>query len=247
LTVAILAPAVGEQIVTKGHFAELIGVSPGRVSQMISEGKIGPEALDGEGRSARIRVEQARAHLRERTDLGQRLGNGMATRLDGQLPLMPPPRLAVGARESAPQQAGAEGVNPSLSPTQPKDPGPVDPYADRLKQLKLADAERRERQALEEELAARGTYVRADRSRAALNGVAATILNVFEGSIADLAQALATQFEIPQRDLMHVLRKEFLTIRVKAAAAARQRAEGLPALIMDDADAAQGEVDTGEG
>lgn len=240
MTVAILGQTAGEQVVTKGHFAELIGVSPGRVSQMISEGKIGPEALDGEGRSARIRVEQARAHLRERTDLGQRLGNGMATRLDGQLPLMPPPPLAVGNRESAPQQAGADWVNLS-SP-----PAPVDQVAERLKQLKLADAERRERQALEEELAARGTYVRADRSRAALNGVAATLLNVFEGSIADLAQALATQFEIPQRDLMHVLRKEFLTIRVKAAAAARQRAEDLPALIMDDAAAAQGEADTGE-
>ncbi|WP_051651372.1 hypothetical protein [Brevundimonas bacteroides] len=232
----LLAQPVADPIVTKGQFAELIGVSPGRVSQMIAEGKIGPEALVGEGRSAKIRIETARAQLRERTDLGQRLGNGLTTRLDGALSLVADAQLTDRVADDAPRLAGAEDGLRQPSPTQPS-PGPSDPVADRLKQLKLNDAERRERQALEDDLARRGVYVRADHSRVALLGVAQSMLNVFDGAVADLAQALATHFEIPQRDLAHVLRQEFRALRSRAAAAARQKAEELPLLIIDDGSA----------
>lgn len=223
-----------EQIVSKGQFAALIGVTPGRISQMIAEGKIDGAALVGEGRSAKVRVEVARAQLRERTDLGQRLGNGLETRLDGALNPVADAALAVEDPESAPRLTEAEGLDTLRSPTPAPQPPPVDSVADRLKQLKLSDAERRERQALEEDLARRGTYVRADHSRAALVGVAQTMLNVFEGSIADLAQALASRFEIPQRDVAHALRQEFRALRSRAADAARQKAEELPPLILDD-------------
>ncbi|MVA55958.1 hypothetical protein [Agrobacterium vitis] len=67
--------------VTKGQFAELIGVSPGRVSQYLTEGKISPAALDGVGRNAKINVERAKADLRLTLDVSQRLGNGIDTRL----------------------------------------------------------------------------------------------------------------------------------------------------------------------
>lgn len=240
MTAAALAQAdqaAADPIVSKGQFAQLIGVSPGRVSQMIAEGKIGPEALVGEGRSARIRVETARAQLRERTDLGQRLGNGLETRLDGALPFAAGAALADDTPQSAPRLAGAEEAPRLSSPTPAPPVVPTDPVADRLKQLKLNDAERRERQALEDDLARRGIYVRTDHSRAALIGVAQTMLNVFEGSIPDLAQALAARFEIPQRDLAHVLRQEFRAVRSRAAEAARQRAEELPPLVVDDGSA----------
>jgi hypothetical protein len=73
------------EIVTKGRFAEISGVSPGRVSQWISEGKIPPSAMVGEGRSARIRVDEARASLDRSLDLTQRLGlNGKARVADVQ-------------------------------------------------------------------------------------------------------------------------------------------------------------------
>ncbi len=238
--------SAAELVVSKSQFAALIRVSPGRVSQMIAEGKIGPEALEGEGRSARIRVEIARAQLRERTDLGQRLGNGLETRLDGALPPVADAPLAVPAPQDAPRLAEAGAAQPQLSPTRAPAPGPSDPVADRLRQIKLEEAERRNRQALEEDLAARGTFVRASQSRAALIGVAQTMLNVFEGAIPDLAQALAAQFEIPQRDLAHMLRQEFRAIRGRAAAAARQRAEELPPLIVDDGADDQVEEAAGE-
>ncbi|MDP1642731.1 MAG: hypothetical protein Q8L59_11150 [Phenylobacterium sp.] len=229
------ALAATEEVVSKGQFAILIGVSPGRVSQMISEGKIDGDALSGEGRSAKIRVEVARAQLRERTDLGQRLGNGLETRLDGSLPFSGHAPLTEGAPDNAPRLAGAGEPSRFPSPTHAPPPGPTDPVADRLKQLKLSDAERRERQALEGDLARRGAYVRSDQSRAAMVGVAQSMLNVFEGSLADLAQALATRFELPHRDVAHVLRQEFRAVRARAATAARERAEELPRLILDDA------------
>lgn len=84
------------------------------------------------------------------------------------------------------------------------------------------------------DLARRGIYVRSDHARAGMIGVAQTMLNVFEGAVADIAQALAAKFEIPQRDLQHVLRQEFRELRIRAAEAARQRAEELPALIAED-------------
>src|SRR5690606_9605999 len=68
-------------VVSKGEFARMVQVSPGRVSQWIAEGKIGPDALQGEGRLAKIIVDRAMAQVRLRRDPGQAVGNGIATRL----------------------------------------------------------------------------------------------------------------------------------------------------------------------
>lgn len=62
--------------VTKSQFAALRGVTPGRVSQWISEGKIHGDALDGEGRSARIVVAVACEQLGVTLDLVQAVANG---------------------------------------------------------------------------------------------------------------------------------------------------------------------------
>ncbi|MDV6226301.1 hypothetical protein R2G56_08385 [Nitratireductor aquimarinus] len=69
------------ETMAKGDFARLIGVSPGRVSQYITEGKIFGDAIDGEGRLARIRPDVARAQLYKSLEPSQRLGgNGAAVR-----------------------------------------------------------------------------------------------------------------------------------------------------------------------
>jgi len=69
--------------VTKSEFAELMGVSRGRVSQMLAARQIDGDAIVGEGRSARINVEAARRQLDARLDLGQRLGANGRVRLGG--------------------------------------------------------------------------------------------------------------------------------------------------------------------
>jgi hypothetical protein len=73
-----------EGTLSKSEFAERIGVSPGRVTQYISTGKISDMALVGSGRGQRIRPELAIAQLRARLDAGQMLGNGKRTRLENE-------------------------------------------------------------------------------------------------------------------------------------------------------------------
>ena len=92
--------AQGEEIVTKGEFAVLCKVSPGRVTQWIGDGKISPAALVGEGRSAKIRVAQAQADLKRSLDPNQMSGNGIRTRIPGG-PLVPSPQ-AIPASTSEP-------------------------------------------------------------------------------------------------------------------------------------------------
>jgi len=70
------------EIVSKGRFAELLNVSPGRVSQWLSEGKVTGDAIVGAGRFAKIDVDLARAQLGETLDVDQRhSGNGLKTNL----------------------------------------------------------------------------------------------------------------------------------------------------------------------
>jgi len=69
-------------VVSKQSFAELIGVTPARLSQYLAEGRISGEAIIGVGRHARINVAVAQAQLKARLDITQRIANGRA-RLDG--------------------------------------------------------------------------------------------------------------------------------------------------------------------
>src|ERR1044072_4900104 len=64
---------------SKGDFAAAIGVSAGRVSQMIASGIIGRDALKGEGRGARIIADVAKRQIGERRHPGQAMGNGLLT------------------------------------------------------------------------------------------------------------------------------------------------------------------------
>ena len=73
-------------LVKKSTFAELRGVTPGRVTQWITKGKISGPAIVGDGRSAMIDVDIATAQLRERLDVNARFGlKGLSTNLDRTL------------------------------------------------------------------------------------------------------------------------------------------------------------------
>ncbi|MDR3513769.1 MAG: hypothetical protein P4L73_19200 [Caulobacteraceae bacterium] len=205
------APA---ETVSKGEFARLRGVSAGRVSQWIAEGKITAAALEGEGRFAKIRVGVATAQLRDSLDIGQMLGNGITTRLD--------------------DAATDEGLaDPSrVSPLPPRNP-----LDESIRKAKLEQLQRTNRQAEREELAERGIYTPTADARAAMVGLAATMLTTFEGALADLAGAVAAQFQIPQRDVLHLLRTEFRPIRAKVAEAARRQARDMADVVQHEPDA----------
>lgn len=196
---------------SKGDFARATNVTPGRVSQWIAERKIHGDALVGEGRHQRVHVETAKAQLRAQLDIGQRLGNGIDTRLAPAAPAEP---IA-----APPAQA----------------PLPLaDPIEEQIKRARLESIARDNRRKAEEEAARAGRYVDAEAARQQLGRQAGQMLAIFEGSLAELATSVAAQFKLPQRDVLHLLRGEFRTVRARIAALLAQRAAEVPPLLAEE-------------
>lgn len=200
------------QIVGKSAFAAQRNVSPGRVTQWISEGKIGPEALSGEGRSAKIIVAVANEHLRQRLDPSQRFGiNGLTTRLDDGSP-----------------------VAPSATPVAlPAPPPIVDTFESQLKAEKLRQAQLSTRRSEEQDRLLRGVYILARDVADQNKRIAAKLVESFEGALADFASALAAKHEIPARDVLHLLRAEFRKVRGRMAADFAAAAAAEPEIVAD--------------
>lgn len=74
-------------LITKTEFARRRNVSQGRVTQWIAAGKISGDAIQGEGRHARIDELLACRQLSERLAPEQRRANGLATNLAPSFPV----------------------------------------------------------------------------------------------------------------------------------------------------------------
>ena len=212
-----------QQEVSKGEFARIIGVSPGRVSQYLAEGKISPAALSGVGRNAKIRVDQARADLRLTLDVSQRLGNGIETRLDDD------------------GYGGAVASERTIAAPSSGDHAAVRGPDHEIKLQKLEQLRRANRNGAIAEAKDRGTLIETDAARAEKTRVAASMLDVFEGGINDFAAAIAAEFGLPQRDVKHVLRKEFRKVRERAAKQMMDKAIALPEFTATALDAEETE------
>lgn len=196
--------------VTKGEFARIINVSPGRVSQYIAEGKLYGAALVGEGRAARIAVDVATEQLRNKLDISQRLGNGLDTRL-----------------AASPAPAGLPAA-----PTPPPDTA-ARTLEDQIKVEKLEGLRRQRRREEEEDRARAGLYTRTEDVTASTRRLVGTLLDGIEGGLTGMAQAVAARFELPQRDVLHLLRQEFRTVRENIARRTRAAAAELPEVVDD--------------
>ncbi|WP_306147230.1 MULTISPECIES: hypothetical protein [unclassified Roseibium] len=215
-------PAVPE-LLSKGKFAELIKVSPGRVSQYISDGKIGGAALHGEGRLAKIRVRPALEQLRLKLDISQMMGNGLDTQLVDPNPRVSEPHV------EAPTRLPLAGYTPQPQPTLPDDrPATVE---EKLKNEKLRQAQIQSRKAAEEEEHRKGRFTETDKVRAEMAGLLAKTIQTFEGSYPDVANAIAAKFEVSARDVLHLMRAEFRTVRERAAEQARREVEEMPKTV----------------
>lgn len=194
------ASAAGD-IVAKGKFAEMMNVSPGRVSQWLSEGKISGDAIVGDGRMAKINVSVARQQLASSIDIGQSLGNGLSTNLV------------------------------------PADRGNPDDLEDsaraRIELNKAQQAEITTRRMIEQDRLNRGRYVPAELVGTATAKAVAAILDTLDGSIAEVANALAAKLNAPKRDIAHELAQQFRQIRANAETVLRAQAEDMPATIED--------------
>jgi hypothetical protein len=188
---------------SKGDFAGEVGVTPGRISQYIAAGIIGPDALVGEGRSARIRVELAKQQIAARRHVGQGLGNGLLTRLDQAEPT-------------------DEAPAPALKTDDPA----------KLIQLeRLEQEKRRNRRETIEEAATLGRLVPADDMQREIARTAQKVVNTFAGMAPDIANAIAAKFGLPQRDVLHLVKQVMNDKRATAAQLERNAAGEMPATV----------------
>lgn len=185
-------------------------MSAGRVSQWISEKKIGPEALVGVGRSAKIIVAIAQRQIRARTDSGQAFGNGLGTRLD-PAPAFDPRRVSAAAEDE-------EG-----------DDALADPLDKQIKREKLEALQRTNRIAAADEAAKQGFYTAAADARRQMTAVAAQVLRVFEGSIPEMADKFAARFKVEGREVNLFLAEFFRDVRDEAAKKAEATAKKMQA------------------
>ncbi len=101
-----------------------------------------------------------------------------------------------------------------------------------IKAEKLRQAQLMTSRLEEEDRLRRGVYVEAKTVRNEMVRLAADLLGSFEGSLTDLSAALAAQFHLPGRDVLHVLRREFRRIRERLSAAHAASAAAEPRTIQ---------------
>jgi hypothetical protein len=201
-----------EEGISKQAFAEVMEVSPGRVSQWLAAGQIDSDALVGSGRSARIRPAIAREQLRTRLDVGHRVRANAKAQLDPLIPF-----------------AAAPAESPAAAPRTI-----VSDIEQQIQAERLEGFRRDNRRKAEEEAARSGRYVRASDASKWFGKSAAMLINLFEGFLGQLASTLSAKFGLAQRDVLHVLRSEFRVFRASASAALRREADQLPIMVEDD-------------
>ena len=205
-----------QMLVSKSEFAAMINVSPGRVSQFIAAGQISQLAIVGSGQRAKIDAERAKADLRITLDVAQRLGNGIETRIDAAPVSGPSGEAAVSSGGPAHQA--------------PSGPAPIalTGIDHEIKQQKLEQIRRANRNAAIVDAQSRGQLIETEAARAEMARVASALMDIFDGGLTDMASAVAAAFQLPQRDVKHLMRKEFRKLREVAAKQMKARAVILP-------------------
>ena len=221
--------AASETSVSKGDFARICNVSPGRVTQWISEGKISGAALVGEGRSAKIVVAIAQKQIRARTDSGQAFGNGLKTKLEA-----PEARKPAGPTSALPPRGDLGGD----ALTDPAASG-LDKLDTRIKQEKLEALERTNRKAAEDEAAAQGRYTGTAAARRQMTMMASQTMRIFEGALPEIASAVAATFHVQERDVLQILNEQFRKVREQATEAHKREAAAMPGLLAENEAAAE--------
>jgi hypothetical protein len=134
-----------------------------------------------------VRVPEALAALKLKLDMSQMTGNGSGTRLNFATAAAVPKTDTTKAQE--------------------------DPIEMRFKQAKLEQQEAINRKIAEEEKARAGVYMLADEARAEAAKLAGQLLQAFEGGLNEMAAALAAEYKLPQRDVVHTIRAQFALMR----------------------------------
>jgi hypothetical protein len=219
--VSLNAVSIDPDVISKAEFARRRGVSPGRVSQWLSEEKITGAAIVGEGRNAQIRETVAVEQLRKRLDPMQMTGNGLSTDLRR-------PAAAEILQFTLPSAASG--------PPPPAAPPAGDTVEDEIKRLRRDQLARQEREGKRQEAVNAGRLTDAAAAKAEAARATSRLITMFEGALSDFATAISAEFKLSQRDVLHLLRAKFRDVRTGAASELREAAAALPAVIAVDLD-----------
>ena len=215
------------QVMTKAEFAAFMNVSRPAVSQWITRRILDGEALVGEGRKAKINVAIAVDQVRRKRDLGQSLGNGIATRTEARGEVRAEP--AGPTPDPAPPPVRSPDPGP---PPAPEDPDPARlSLEDRLKAERLRGELMKNKRLAEEEALRGKALMPAAEARAEMDRIAGMLLQIFEGALPEMATAIAAAHGLPQRDVLHGLRQSFRKVRDSAARKETARRDGLQDLV----------------
>lgn len=129
-------------------------------------------------------------------------------------------------------QRFGNGLKTSIAPAPEIEIPPASSsVTDQIALQRLEQLQRANRQGMREEAVANGQLVDAAEARQVAGRETARLLTRLEGSLADFATAVAAQFKLPQRDVLHTLRQEMRKVRAAAAIEVRERAEPLPETV----------------
>lgn len=204
-------------VVSPAEFARLRGVHRSRVTRYIKEGKLSGAALVTDERGVKVRVAVAMEQLRERLDIGQQMGNGLDAR----------DTYPAAARAAQP----ADGLFDEGSAGTPVLADKADTVEAQIKRERLIRERIVNRRLAEEAEAERGRFTETAAARAQMAGLVGSVLQSFEGGLADMAGAVAERFEVPQRDVLHLLKGEFRKVCEAAAKRARKTMETTPRTV----------------
>jgi len=192
-------------LVRKGDFAQLRGVTPGRVSQWIAAGQISGDAIVGEGRTALIDVDLACQQLGVTLD---------AIQLSAQARPIPQPARPAGAELPTP---------PAFNDAQ-----------QRTLLARAEQAEINARQARREEEAQQGVYIRTEDARREFSKVLTEVMSSIEELMPTLGDALAAELKIDGKAATVILRRQLRAWRERQSTAARQIADREPKLVDEE-------------
>lgn len=193
--------------------AEQIGVTKGRISQYVAEGKL-DGCFEGDGRNRRFDLSKAAAALGKRLDPGQLMGNGAGTKkaiglLDAGS--VPEPRRAAGASQL------------------PSDD------SDRYNMARTLKAEEEARRLRRQNAEAEGSYVLASEVAIQTRRQIAQEVSEFENVIRDAARQVADECEVDFKVVRTIMLKTFRAHREKRAAALERTAEAAGMTAAEEA------------
>ncbi len=213
---------------SQADFGRHMGVSRAAVSQWKSKEILTEAAFTKPGKKGKVVVAVAIEEVRKNRDIGQSCGNGLDTK-----PKVDEPPAPIAPGLPLEQPSSDEDASETLKTGEIKkapadNSGTIekkDSVEDLIKQAKLEEQLRKNRQAAAEEALRSGLLIASDDAREQMGRVAVTLLQTFDGALPDFATALAEKFGIPQRDALHLLKAEFVKVRDKASKKERARSE----------------------